>query len=118
MLRLPDELLHLYGEDWTGPKLEEAMRQYHPDIAKLFGSGIGLHLMWLESRILIKSLLILAEQSVPALGMHDGLMVGSSKEGIAKAAMEAASGELLGEQLTVISKPVVHNLAPRSITSP
>lgn len=106
MLRLPDEIAHLSAVGWTGPKFESAMKLRHPAISGLFGKGVGLRLMWLESCVLVEALLALAQIDVPALGMHDGLMVAESKEVAAREAMVEASRRILGDPLTIISEPV------------
>ncbi|MGO4832212.1 hypothetical protein AB4144_07940, partial [Rhizobiaceae sp. 2RAB30] len=109
MLRLPSELRQLLGKNWNAERLGASITVRHPGIAHLFGTSIGLRLMFTESRILVATLLRLIDQGVPALPMHDGLMVPASKEAAARTAMARSSMELVGIALPVkrkeISKP-------------
>lgn len=74
-----------------GLKLREAVRLIevkHAPIARLFGSGLGYRLMRLESDILISVITNLFKTGVPALPLHDAVLVRRSDVEAAKAAME------------------------------
>ncbi|MAZ17471.1 MAG: hypothetical protein CL535_14245 [Ahrensia sp.] len=106
MKRLPDDLLKSgLDRSWSAAKVEAAIRSRHGPIASLFGCMAGLELMKLEGDILVMALLDLARQGIPALGMHDGLMVAKSRKQQAWTAMEEASRKLLGVTLPVAEKP-------------
>jgi hypothetical protein len=108
MVRLPQDLVELgVGESWSAPELDAAIRSRHAPIASQFGAMAGMELMKLEGDILIAALLDLAGQGVPALAMHDGLMVSKSEKRRAWTAMENASIQLLGVVLPVAEKPLL-----------
>lgn len=89
-----------------GATVREAILQAHPELAKIFGTNIGLSLMFTESQILIAAMLRLIDRRIPALPMHDGLMVPASKRHEAMEAMATASEKIIGRSLTVIQKRV------------
>jgi hypothetical protein len=63
--------------------------------------------MFLESQILVAVLLRLIDLAVPALPMHDGIMVPQSTKGQALQAMREVSAEFLeGSPLPVSEKRV------------
>lgn len=106
MQRLSPELKAALPEGWTAKRLADAMAARHPRIAHLFGTDIGIDLMFAESQILVALLLRLGEQGVPGLGMHDGLLVPTSGQDIALDAMQAVSREITGTALPVKAKPI------------
>lgn len=106
MLRLPTELRKMLGREWNAERLSAAIAERHPGIAPLFGKGIGLKLMHTESRILMAALRRLFERGIPALPMHDGLMVPASKEAAARTAMARASMQIVGVALPVTRKEI------------
>lgn len=106
MLRLPSELRQLLSKEWNAERLTQRLAERHPGIAHLFGTGVGLRLMFTESRILVSALLRLIDHGIPALPMHDGLMVPASREAAARTAMAWASMELVGTALPVKRKEV------------
>lgn len=106
MERLPSEMREVLPRHWTGRRLQTAMAERHPGIAHLFGTGVGLRLMFTESRILVATLLRLVDQGIPALPMHDGLMVPARSEDAAKVAMARASMEVVGTVLPVVRKEI------------
>ncbi len=88
MRRLPEELKAKLPEGWTARRFKESVAAKHPALVPLFGRDIALDLMFTESRILIAVLRRLMEMDVPALPMHDGIMVPASKAGVAMRVME------------------------------
>ena len=62
----------------------------HPDLVPLFGSGIGHRLMFIESEMLMEVLEFLHRGGVPALPMHDAVIVPAPDGERAKVAMEEA----------------------------
>lgn len=107
MRRLPSEVREAVGKEWSAERLSAVMEQRHPAIASMFGTGIGLRLMFTESRILVAALRILMEQGVPALPMHDGIMVQASKEEEARRAMGLAAARVVGVGLPVAKKAII-----------
>ena len=60
--------------------------------------------MFMESRILIAVLNELMRRDIPALGLHDGLMVQRSRKQVAKAVMEEVAERLSGAFIPVAEK--------------
>lgn len=84
---------------WTVSKTKTAILSVHPDLEAAWGRGLGYRLMWQESEILMAVLTDLMEQDIPALGLHDGLLVPVSKTEIALRAMRTASKAVVGVEL-------------------
>ncbi|KQP10166.1 hypothetical protein ASF28_03150 [Methylobacterium sp. Leaf99] len=80
-----------------------------------FRTNLGLKLMFTESTILMNALDKLMAQGIVALGMHDGVMVAESNQEAARKAMEAASEEVLGIALVVVSKAPLGLLGHRGV---
>lgn len=106
MLRLPKGFSEAAGTGWSAPRLLSAMSSRHPAISHLFGTGIGLRLMFTESRIMVAALRILFGQAIVSMPVHDGMMVAKSKEAEAIRAMVRASVEVVGVALPVRGKPI------------
>ena len=83
----------------TGPQLRSAILAAHPALGCVFESGIGLRLMFVESQILVAALLALAREGIPALPMHDGLMVAVSKADTAERIMGDEAQAITGHRL-------------------
>jgi hypothetical protein len=98
---MPHEVKELLGPDWNATRLAAAIRNRHAPIKHLFNTGIGLRLMFTESTILVRILLDLMAQGIPALPIHDGIMVPASKLQPAMLAMRRASREVLGSELPI-----------------
>ncbi|MEQ1768476.1 MAG: hypothetical protein ABL879_01440 [Devosia sp.] len=106
MQRLPRDLKQALGREWTATKFAIAIRKRHAPIKHLFGTGVGLTLMYRESQVLVRALLDLIDLGIPALPVHDGIMVPASKADLVLAAMRRASKVVLGVELPVRSKPL------------
>lgn len=89
-------------DEWTVPKKLQKLYPYrenierhliidistfHKPISKLFGKPNGMKFMFLESEILIDVLLELNSLGIVALPIHDGLIVKTSQQDIAKQVM-------------------------------
>lgn len=123
MTRLPVAVKRALGPEWTATRFAAALRQRHAPIKHLFGTGLGLSLTFTESRILVNTLLDLMAQNVPALPVHDGIMVPGSKQELALDAMRRGSRSIVGVELPVraklIPRPTAHsNSAPNSPPMP
>jgi hypothetical protein len=82
-------------------KLNQAMallKDKHPPIAHLFGTGVGFELMFMESEILIAVITHLFKNGIPALPLHDAVLVAKSQAKAAKAAMEYAFRSSTGQR--------------------
>lgn len=106
------EILGDLPEGTSAKALRHALSVKHPGLVNVFGTNLGLSLMFTESTILMNALERLMTQGIVALGMHDGCMVAESHQEAAQRAMEAASEDVLGVRLTVVCKAVCE--APRA----
>ena len=86
-------------DGWTVSKTRKAILAAHPALARAWGRGLGFRLMWQESEILLAVLRELMDQYIPALGLHDGLLVPASRTDAALEAMRAASKRVVGVEL-------------------
>jgi hypothetical protein len=95
-----------------GTSLKDAVAQIqdkHRPIAHLFGSGIGFQLMRIESDILIAVVTYLFKNGIPALPLHDAVLVGRSHAEAAKEAMEYELGLRTGSRRATVKievKPI------------
>ena len=104
MRRLPSELKELLGAGWNGSRVTAALAHSQPGISRLFGTGCGLHLMYLESQVLVSALLRLIKEDIIGLPIHDGIFCEQRHEYACRAAMQDASEEVLGLRLPVSRK--------------
>jgi hypothetical protein len=102
--RLPSKAKALFPSRVSARIVREAILAAHPKLAGVFETGIGLHLMAVESRILVAALLRLAGKNVPALPIHDCLLVARSQMHKAALAMGDAAEEVVGFRLPVTPK--------------
>lgn len=75
----------------------------HAPIARLFGTGIGMEFMWIESEMMMDVLTDLHRQAIPALPIYDAVAVPRSKTEEAKEAMTEAMKLRLGDVRVQIS---------------
>lgn len=101
LVRIPSDAKPLLPRGITGTEIREAILTAFPAIRDVFETGIGLRLMFRESQVMVRSLSRLMDLHVPAMCMHDGLMVQRSKADIAAREMVAASAEILGRPLPI-----------------
>lgn len=59
--------------------ITEAIMLHHPAIADLFFKGVGHHVQFQESQIMVDTLLRLKSQDIVALPIHDAILVADSK---------------------------------------
>lgn len=89
---------------WTVGRTRKAILKRHPALAQVWGRGLGYQLMFDESRILLSALNGLMAENIPALGMHDGLLVQRSKKDIALTIMAQAARQIAGVDILVEEK--------------
>jgi hypothetical protein len=89
---------------WGVARTKKAILKVHPVLKDAWGRQLGYHLMCKESEVLIAVLRHLASLNIPALGLHDGLMVAASRKEIAQEAMKEAAREIVGVALPVAVK--------------
>jgi hypothetical protein len=88
-------------EGWTVGRAKKVILRKHPALKEAWGRSLGYALMFDESCILLAVLNELRTKGIPALSLHDGLMVQRSKRDIAKQAMEAVAERITGLQIPV-----------------
>jgi hypothetical protein len=84
-----------------------AIKATHPAIVDLFGTGVGYHLQWIESQVLVNVLLALAKADVVALPLHDGIVVGEHEVVIARGVIAQFTEWALGQALPVEQKHTI-----------
>jgi hypothetical protein len=102
--RMPEDARPLLPREWTGQRIAQVITKHHAHIAHLFGKDKGLHYMWQDSEILMAVLTRLMHKDIPALPMHDGIMVQASAKDVAVRVMKEATLDLLGVALPVSLK--------------
>ncbi|UPT88605.1 hypothetical protein HAP41_0000005845 [Bradyrhizobium barranii subsp. apii] len=86
-------------DGWTVNRTKKAILTVHPALERAWGRGLGYRLMWQESEILLAVLRELMEQNIPALGLHDGLLVPLSRMDTALEVMRHQSKAIVGVEL-------------------
>ncbi|TXM64587.1 hypothetical protein FV226_26295 [Methylobacterium sp. WL12] len=84
----PKGTANLLPRRYTASDLVQMLREKHPDISSYFETGIGHHLQYLESQVLIEVLIRLRSKGVVALPLHDAILVPRSRRQEAKEVME------------------------------
>ncbi len=74
----PSGLHSLKDSGITLREAERLIREKHAAIAHLFGTGLGYELMTIESDLLVDILLVLCRRGIPALPLHDSVLVAES----------------------------------------
>jgi len=75
--RCDDEIIKQGFKGLDYKFVEDVIVKYHQPISKYFGTGIGLTLMNEEATIMINILKELRQMSIPALPLHDALIIQS-----------------------------------------
>jgi hypothetical protein len=86
-------------DGWSVNRTKKAILSVHPALGRAWGRGLGYRLMWQESEILLAALRELMDQDIPALGLHDGLLVPASRTDTALRVMRTASKTVVGLEL-------------------
>ena len=104
LARVPPKLRDALPPRISADTVRGAIFAAHPLLIPLFEHGAGLGLMFTESQILVAALLRLVDHGIPALPMHDGLIVARSKSGIAAGMMQDAAEQITGARLPITLK--------------
>jgi hypothetical protein len=91
---------------WGVGKTKKAILSVHPALKSAWGRHLGYRLMFRESEVLIAVLNSLVSQGIPALGLHDGLMVAVSNKEEAIAAMAKGAKDVAGISIPITEKPL------------
>jgi hypothetical protein len=98
---------HLMPRRASYPAFVQPVLKKHPALRKLLGNRqLGFTLMYHESEIMMRSLELLLDQDIVALGLHDGLLVAASNESQACRAMMEVSKEVVGVSLPFDRHPL------------
>jgi hypothetical protein len=89
---------------WGVARTKKAILKVHPVLKDAWGRQLGYRLMFKESEVLIAVLQHLASLNVPALGLHDGLMVAAFRKDIAQKVMEDIARNIVGVAIPVSVK--------------
>ena len=101
LTRAPRGTRSMLPSGFPASQLRSSILAAHPALAEIFETGIGLRLMFQESQVLVAALLALADKGIPALPMHDGLMVAGSKDDLAARIMGDAAEAITGHRLPI-----------------
>ncbi len=105
MKRLPKDVKELLPPRASASTVRSAILAAHPAIEPVFERGLGLHLMFIESQILIAALLRLIRQGCPvALPLHDSILAPRSWAATVEQAMRDAAEEVVGFRLPIALK--------------
>lgn len=78
LTRFPKDTKAQFGSSTRFIEIRDHLLSLHQPIAHLFGTGLGMKLMFIESKILVACLLECIEQGIVALPVHDALIVAES----------------------------------------
>lgn len=91
-------------EGATVASTKTAILSVHPILERAWGRRLGYRLMFKESEIMMRALAELAAQNVPALCLHDGLIVPVSARELAMNVMATCAYELTSSEFPVADK--------------
>ncbi|MGE3873474.1 MAG: hypothetical protein AB7F74_11015 [Parvibaculaceae bacterium] len=89
------------------PDIRSAILAHQPLLAAGFEKGLGLGLMYDESRILLAVLKKLMAQGVVALPLHDAVIVSASEIAVTMSAMRESALEVVGSELPLKVKELM-----------
>ncbi|WP_127520894.1 hypothetical protein [Mesorhizobium sp. Z1-4] len=101
---LPARVRKQLPSGWNAKRVRQAFADRYPELSGLFECDKGLDLMFTESRILLATMRELMRQGVPALPMHDGMMVPWTMSDFAIRTMEGAARDRINFALPVTIK--------------
>ena len=90
----------------------EAIREKHPMLGSVLSTGVGFHLMYLESEIMMRVLEKLRHQNIVGLPVFDGVIVKASKAETAKGVMKDQFNKETGLEIEV---RLEEDLVPKAI---
>ena len=92
--KMPNESKKILG--MSNKELRERITHKHPSIAHRFNSGFGLTLQFEDSKIAERVMLLLLEQGIACLPMHDSFIVQATERSKVVEAMNQAYKERFG----------------------
>ncbi|WP_038974164.1 hypothetical protein [Bradyrhizobium genomosp. III] len=106
LTRIPSDIGAQLPRGVTGSEVRAAILSAFPEIADIFETGIGLRLMFTESQIMMRILSGLIDIGIPAMPMHDGIMVQRSAQEVAVKTMTEAAADITGHRLPITLKNI------------
>lgn len=97
--RYPKHVRQLMPKGLTWKQAVALIHQHHHPIAHLLGQGMGPDLMFTESQLLVSVLKACMDRGLPALPLHDAIIVPRSRSLEAQAIMEGTAEAMLGVRL-------------------
>jgi hypothetical protein len=85
--RKPQGTAKLLPEHLSYAELADKIKQFHLPVAEFLHTGIGLYLLYQESRILLTVLSKLMKHSIVALPIHDAVLVADADEDLVRSVM-------------------------------
>lgn len=99
--RLPPDIAAEVPEGWRARDIREVILEAHPVLEKAFGTRLGFRLMRMESDMLLATMALCGKAGIPALPLHDALLVPRSRGVEAVKVMEEVGEEVTGLRLKV-----------------
>ena len=100
----PAEVKALLPAGWGVGRTKSAILQLHPRLRSAWGVGLGYGLMFTESEVLIAVLKALVTDGVPALPLHDAIIVPASCTEVAREVMTTNVLQITGSSIPVTVK--------------
>lgn len=99
--RFPKGTRSLFPKGVTVDSVLTSIEKVHDPVREHFYSGIGHRLQFIESQILVRVLLLLKEEGVVALPIHDAVLVPSSSTELSREAMIKVFEDFTGAKAQV-----------------
>ena len=100
--RLPQGTRKHFDKKLHFTDIRDGILEYHKDVAHLFFGDTGMHLMFLESNILVTNMLTLIDKGITSLPIHDALLVSAMRKDVAREVM-LDTFESIGKTKGVVS---------------
>ncbi|WP_417820749.1 hypothetical protein [Terasakiella sp.] len=100
----PDGVAKYFNDDTKVSEIQNAIKAKHKSVAHLFQKGLGHKLQRMESDILVKTMLVLAEFGCPCLPIHDALLCRETDAKKVAMTMENSATLITGYKLRVSIK--------------
>lgn len=99
------EDFHVSDRDKSYSQMLSLIEAVHPALVQdFFGSGVGHHLQFLESQLLVNILLRCKQKNLICLPLHDCLLVREDQAERVASIMEGTSAMVLGRRIPVTKK--------------
>jgi hypothetical protein len=104
LIRLPRDSVAMLPVGTKAAEVEAALRAMHPVVASAFGTRPGYRLMRKESDLLMDMLRVCREEDLPALPLHDAVLVPQSQTERARTIMLDCFAQNVGFDAVVTIK--------------